>query len=130
MKRSPLALAMLAASTIATGNDRAAMYAGAIDNMEKTRAVIQAMQVPALACVAEIERGVPVGESPACAIFSRLSEERIEETRVAMDELQAACENMHSLFADRAIAESCKNLANDSDALFADLERIRHSNSQ
>jgi hypothetical protein len=127
MKRFTLSLTMLAASSVATGNDRASMYAGALENMEKTHAVIRAMQVPVESCLAQIEKGKPVAETPACAVFRRLSNDRLEQTRLAMQELQAACDNMRSLYDDDELSERCENLAYDSDELFADLEAIRHS---
>ena len=130
MKILILAIAILGVSSVALGNDRAAMYAGALDNMEKTHKFIMAMQVPAGSCIAEIERGERVGEASACAVFRKISPERLEMTRSAMAELHAACDNMQSLYDDRAMEERCEALARDSDALFADLDRIHHWNSE
>ena len=130
MKRVTVFLAMLTVSTVAIGNDRTRLYAGALENMEKTHAVIRAMQVPATACVAELEKGVGIEKAAACAVFLRVSQESLEQTRSAMTELQAACENMQRLFDDRALADRCGKLTRDSDTLFADLDRIRLSNAQ
>jgi hypothetical protein len=98
--------------------------------MEKTHKFIMAMQVPAGSCIAEIERGERIDEASACAVFRKISPERLEMTRSAMAELQAACDNMQSLYDDRAMEERCEALARDSDALFADLDRIHHWNSE
>ena len=130
MKRVTLFLAILTVSTAAIGKDPATLYAGALENMEKTHAVIQAMQVPATACVAELNAGVEIEKAAACAVFLRVSQESLEQTRSAMTELQAACDNMQRLFDDRSLADRCGMLTRDSDALFADLDRIRHSNAQ
>jgi hypothetical protein len=130
MNRFVLSLALLAVSSVSSAFDRAAMYAGALENLEKTHAVIQAMQVPVESCLAQIEKGERVADTPACSAFRRLSNERLEQTRLAMEELQAACENMRSLYDHVELTERCQNLADDSDAFFADLESIRHSDSE
>lgn len=130
MKKPLLLLAMLAASSASTANDRAAMYIGALENMEKTHAVIRAMQVPVESCLAQIKTGVAVDDTAACLVFQRLSDESLEQTRLAMQELHAACDNMQSLYDDPELTERCRNLADDSDAFFADLDSIRHSNSE
>ena len=123
-------MGMLVASSVSIANDRAAMYAGALENMEKTHAVIRAMQVPVESCLAQLERGEQVADIPACSVFRRISDESLAQTRMAMEELQAACDNMRSLYNDGELAEGCENLAHDSDAFFADLETIRNPDSQ
>jgi methylthioribose-1-phosphate isomerase len=130
MKRVTIFLAMLTVSTAAIGNDPTRLYAGALENIEKTHAVIQAMQAPATGCVAELEKDVSIENAAACAVFLRISQETLEQTRSAMTELQAACDNMQRLFDDRSLADRCGKLMRDSDALFADLDRIRHRNAQ
>ena len=130
MKKLLLSVGMLAASSVSTANDRAAMYAGALENMEKTHAVIRAMLIPVESCLAQIEKGARVADAPACSVFRRLSNDSLEQTRLAMEELQAACDNMRSLYNDAGLTESCQNLAHDSDAFFADLESIRNSDSE
>jgi hypothetical protein len=73
---------------------------------------------------------VSIENAAACAVFLRISQETLEQTRSAMTELQAACDNMQRLFDDRSLADRCGKLMRDSDALFADLDRIRHRNAQ
>ena len=130
MKKLILSVGMLAVSSVSIANDRAVMYAGALENLEKTHAVIRAMQVPVESCLAQIEKGARVADAPACAVFRRLSNDSLEQTRLAMEELQAACDNMRSLYDDAGLTESCQNLAHDSDAFFADLDSIRKSDSE
>lgn len=130
MKRFLLIPAMLAVATASTASDRAAMYIGALENIEKTHAVIRAMQVPVESCLARIETGVTVADTPACSVFRRLSNENLEQARLAMQELQAACDNMRSLYDDPELAGRCRNIAEDSKAFFADLDAIRHSDSE
>ena len=126
MKKFILSVVMLAVSSVSTANDRAAMYAGALENMQKTHAVIRAMQVPVESCLVQLERGARVADTPACSLFQRLSNASVEQTRLAMEELQAACDNMLSLYNDSELTERCQNLEQDSDAFFAGLELIRN----
>ncbi|MGD8234864.1 MAG: hypothetical protein PVJ65_01855 [Chromatiales bacterium] len=130
MKQFLMILSMLAVASASTANDRAAMYIGALKNMEKTHAVIRAMQVPVESCLAQIETGAAVADTPACQVFRRLSNDSLEQTRLAMKELQAACDNMRSLYDDPELTERCRNLADDSNAFFADLDAIRHLDSE
>ncbi len=127
MKKFIFAVGVLAVSSVSTANERAAMYAGALENMEKTHAVIRAMQVPVESCLAQLERGARGADIPACSLFQRLSNASVEQTRLAMEELQAACDNMRSLYNDGELTERCQNLEQDSAAFFADLELIRNT---